>query len=414
MRLAGCLLAVLCALASAGTAAGSASVRFGIQDDAWLSFGPGTLAERVDKLDRLGVDVVRVTLEWHQIEPEPGEFDWSRPDALLQALRARGISPLVTIWGAPRWANGAPTPNWAPLRPADVQRFAHAAAERYPFVRSWLIWNEPNQRRWLRPTSPKAYVARILNPAYRGIKSASPGAKVAGGTTAPRGSTGGLSPVQFIRGMDAAHARLDVYAHHPYPLSPADTPFTGGCGHCETITMSTLERLLREVGNAFPHARVWLTEYAYQTNPPDRTLGVSPVQQARYIAEAALRVRQAPKVDLLVHYLYRDEPELGRWQSGLETARGRAKPGMRATMLPLAQVSRRDTMTRVWGQVRPGKGRQRYVLQRFSGGGWRAVGGAQTTSPRGYLERTVLAGRGTKLRLWYPNERVAGITLLVR
>ena len=405
---------MLCALGAAGTAAGSSSVRFGIQDDAWLSFGPGTLTQRVDKLDRLGVDVVRVTLDWSQIEPERGEYDWSRPDAVLDALRARGISPLLTIWGAPRWANRAPTPNWAPLQPADIQRFARAAAERYRFVRSWLVWNEPNQRRWLRPTSPSVYVKRILNPVYRGIKSANPRAKVAGGTTAPRGSTGGVSPVEFIRGMAAAHARLDAYAHHPYPLSPTDTPFAGGCDHCDTITMSTLERLLREVGRAFPRARVWLTEYAYQTNPPDRTLGVSPAEQARYIAEAALRVRQAPKVDLLIHYLYRDEPELGRWQSGLETVRGRAKPAMRATMLPLAQVSREETATRVWGQVRPGKGRQRYVLQQFRGGGWRAVGGVQTTSPRGYLDRTVLAGKGTKLRLWYPTERVAGVTLVVR
>ena len=41
---------------------------------------------------------------------------------------------------------------------------------------------------------------------------------------------------------------------------------------------------------------------------------------------------------MLIHYLYRDEPELGRWQSGLETISGEAKPALAATMLPLAQV----------------------------------------------------------------------------
>ena len=45
-------------------------------------------------------------------------------------------------------------------------------------------------------------------------------ARVAGGVTAPRGNTGGVSPVQWIRGMGAAKARLDAYAHHPYPLRP--------------------------------------------------------------------------------------------------------------------------------------------------------------------------------------------------
>ena len=91
----------------------------------------------------------------------------------------------------------------------------------------------------------------------------------------------------------------------------------------------------------------------------------------------------------------------------------RAKPALRATMLPLAQVSRKGSTTRVWGQVRPGKGRQRYVLQQLRNGGWKAVGGGRTTSPRGFLEQSVRAGKGTKLRLWYPAGRIAGTTLVV-
>jgi hypothetical protein len=333
---------------------------------------------------------------------------------VLEALRQRGIAAVVTIWGTPRWANGGASPNWAPRNASDVERFARAAASRYRFVRSWLVWNEPNQRRWLRPVSPTVYVTRLLNPAYRGIKAANPAAKVGGGVTAPRGGYQGVSPVAFIRAMARARARLDAYAHHPYPLNRGDTPFTGGCDHCETITMSTLDRLLREVGRAFPLARVWLTEYGYQTNPPDGILGVSPARQARYIGEASLRARTAPKVDMLIHYLYRDEPDLGRWQSGLETLAGRMKPGYWATMLPLAQISRQGATTRIWGQVRPGKGSQRYVLQQRRGDVWRAVGGVRTTSPRGYLEVPLRAGKGTKLRLWYPQERIASPPLVVR
>jgi hypothetical protein len=221
-----------------------------------------------------------------------------------------------------------------------------------------------------------------------------------------------MSPVDFIRGMDSAGARLDAYAHHPYPVYPGDTPFVGGCT-CKTITMATLERLLRLVDRAFPRARVWLTEYAYQTNPPDR-FGVSRLDQARFVGEAARRVYSAPKVDMLIHYLYRDEPDLGRWQSGLETLDGRPKPALTATMLPLAQVSRTGGRTTVWGQVRPGDGRQRYALQKRERGRWVSVGGTRTTSARGYLRRTVVAGKGTKLRLWYPARRLASPTLVVR
>ena len=108
--------------------------------------------------------------------------------------------------------------------------------------------------------------------------------------------------------------------------------------------MATLGRLLNEVARTYPKARVWLTEYGYQTNPPDRLLGVSPAKQARYLAEA-VAVPPCSRVDLLVHYLYRDEPSLGRWQSGLTTVRGQPKPALAAAMLPLVQVSRKASTT---------------------------------------------------------------------
>jgi hypothetical protein len=414
MRILGAVLASACAFGVfAGSAHGASGVQFGIQDDAWLEFGPGQLSDRVAKIDRLGLDVVRVTLNWYRAEPSEGSYRWNRSDRILRALRARGLKPVVTLWGTPAWANGGGAPNIAPLRGEDFERFAYDAAQRYPFVSHWVMWNEPNKPTWLKPASATTYVSRILNPGYRGVKAANRRARVAGGVTGPRAGKGGVSPVDFIRAMDRAGARLDAYAHHPYPVFPGDTPYEGGCGQCKVLTMASLERLVLFVGQAFPHARIWLTEYAYQTNPPD-VFGVSRDEQARFIAEAARRVHQAPKVDMLIHYLYRDEPELARWQSGLETVKGEAKPALAATMLPLAQVERRGTRTIVWGQVRPGNGRQRYVLQRLTGGSWTAVGGSAATDSRGYLRRTVSAPRGTKLRIWYPAGRLSSPTLVVR
>ena len=412
-------LALACALlvvpASAPPRAAAApSFRFGIQDDAWLEFGSGSIDQRVATLARLGVDVVRVTLHWQEIEPTQGEYEWGRDDALLRSLRAHGLTPLVTIWGTPAWANGSRSPNWAPLRSDAMAEFARAAAERYPFVRYWLVWNEPNQRRWLRPVSPSVYVDRLLNPAYAAIKQVLPAAKIGGGVTAPRGGSGGMSPIAFLRGIDRAGGRLDAYAHHPYPLSPTETPSSGGCGHCETVTMATLPRLLQEVERSFPRARVWLTEYGYQTNPPDRLLGVSPAKQAQYLADASRRAAVLPRVDLLVHYLYRDEPSVGRWQSGLTTVTGKPKPALAAAMLPLVQVSRNGSTTVLWGQVRPGSGPQRYVVQVRRGAGWSALGGTRTTTANGSLTCVVTAPRGLQLRLWYPARRLAGPTIVVR
>jgi hypothetical protein len=405
--------ALASSLAIAAPAGASPYVRYGLQDDAWLAYGPGTLDERLDTLDRMGVKLVRYTLQWSEIEGRHGTYAWSRSDAILRGLHERGLVPVVTIWGSPRWANGGRTPNWAPRSKWWLAGFARRAAERYPFVRHWLIWNEPNQRRWLRPTSARTYTQTLLNPAYAALHRATPGVKVGAGVTAPRGSTGGVSPIAFIRGMGAAHARLDAYAHNPYPLRRFETPRSGGCGHCETITMATIDRLVREVGNAFGRKRIWLTEYGYQTNPPDRLLGVSHALQARYLADAAQRAYATPYVDMLIQYLYKDEPDSSRWQSGLVTAGGSQKTSRRAAVLPLAQVSRSGLRTVMWGQVRPEEGPQRYVLQQFRAGGWRSVGGVRTTTARGFLTRTVRAGHGAKFRLWYPRATMASPLLTI-
>jgi hypothetical protein len=384
-------------------------IRYGIQDDAWLLGGPGTFEERLDKVEGLGVDVVRVNIRWDRVAPRrpttptsdlDEAYRWAEPDVLLEGLRAHGITPVVTLVGTPRWANGGRASNWAPKSASSFANFASAAAARYPFVRNWVIWNEPNKYWQLRPTSAKTYVTLLLNPAYVALKRADRRNVVAGGVTAPRGGRGSVSPMRWIRGMRAARARLDAYAHNPYAVSRRETPLTGGCSRCETLTMASLDRLLAEVTRAFGRKRIWLTEYGYQTNPPDRTLGVSQATQARFLAEAALRAYRTPRVDMLIHFLVRDEAHVGRWQSGLFTFSNAPKLSAAAFPLPLAQVSRRGAVATLWGQVRPGSGRQTYRLRYSTGGGWRWLGGTRTTSSRGYLTLAVRMRRGTRIQLW--------------
>ncbi|NUT55631.1 MAG: radical SAM protein, partial [Thermoleophilia bacterium] len=117
-------------LFAASAAQASPNVRFGIQDDAWLVHGGGTLDDRLDRLERLGVDVVRFNLHWDLIEPTKGQYAWEDSDEVLRGLRARGIPAVVGIVGAPRWANGGRTPNFAPGA-ASFASFARAAARRY-------------------------------------------------------------------------------------------------------------------------------------------------------------------------------------------------------------------------------------------------------------------------------------------
>ena len=390
----------------------SPSIRYGVQDDAWLRYGPGTLNARLDRLQTLGVDLVRINVSWSDVERSEGHFRWNSYDSIVKGLHNRGIDVVLTLVSTPAWANGGQGTNWAPVNGTAFADFATAAAHRYPYVTRWLIWNEPNQRRWLIPTDPAVYVKRLLNPAYAAIHHVLRHALVGGGVTAPRAATGGVSPLAWIKGMAAANAHLDAYAHNPYPLSPAETPFTGGCTHCSTLTMATLPQLVADVGHAFgKNTRIWLTEYGYQTDPPDNFLGVSLDQQALYISEAAMRAYLQPRVDMLINYLVQDEPDVARWQSGILTATGAEKPSYQAFEMPLTVESRSRTSLTLWGQIRPGDGSQPYVLQELQGDKWLQVGNAGRTSSRGFFTRRVPAAAGASFRVLQLTRGLASSTV---
>jgi hypothetical protein len=412
--LAALLAVTACVLLGPPGAGASSHVQYGIQDDAWLLYGPEPPAQRIEILQQLGVDVVRMTLRWDSVarrlpddarDPADPAYHWDLYDPILERLQDAGIGVVMTLWGTPEWANGGGKPNRMPNSATSLASFAYAASTKYPWIRRWTVWNEPNLQLFLRPNFPSLYVSRLLNPTYRALKEADTRNLVAGGVTSPRRTPSGLSPIAWIRGMRAAHAHLDAYAQNPYPVRPNETPSRGGCWHCAEFTMATLPKLIDEVRRDFgSRTRIWLTEYGYNSKPPSRWLGVSNVLQARYVAEAALRAYLAPRVDLLIHFLVRDEPNGERWTSGVLTSRGKAKPSFSAYALPLAQVSRHGKRTMLWGQVRPRSGSQPYRLQQLRGGRWRWIGGTRLTSGAGYIRRVVTAGRGSKFRLWSPRD----------
>jgi hypothetical protein len=413
----------LALLVPGGTSA-STHIQYGVQDDAWLLYGPESPQQRIQILQRLGVDVVRLTLRWDTVaqsvpadprNPEDPAYDWELYDSLLQRLHDAHIAVLISLWGTPEWANGGRKPNYLPTDASALASFAYAAATKYSWITRWTIWNEPNVRLFLIPNSPGLYVTRLLNPAYRALKSVNPRNLVAGGVTSPRKTPSGVSPIAWIRGMRVAHALLDAYAQNPYPVRPGETPTSGGCWSCTEITMATLPKLIAEVKRSFgSRTRIWLTEYGYNSKPPSRWLGVSNALQARYVGEAALRAYLSSRVDILIHFLVRDEPNGRRWTSGFLTSRGKMKPSFAAYALPFAQVSQRGAHRTVWGQVRSRSGRQPYRLQQLRGRRWQWVGGTQLTTRDGFFRRVVTAAPGTRLRFWSPRDRRYSLPITAR
>jgi hypothetical protein len=182
------------------------------------------------------------------------------------------------------------------------------------------------------------------------------------------------------------------------------------CRYCTgVLSLAHLEQLIREVKRDFGPKRIWLTEYGYETNPPDPN-GVSWGLQSQYLAEAAMRAATAPYVDLLIQFMVQDEARSNGWQSGLLSSIGLPKPAFNSFMLPIAVAARTRTRTTIWGQVRPGTGRRPYQLQR------RAPTGAPgaVTAANGIYTRIVSAPPGTRFRVLSPEIATSSRPVLVR
>jgi hypothetical protein len=337
----------------------------GMLDDANTLGDPGTT---FPLLKTLNAQVVRMTLNWRAVasqqpgsarDPADPAYNWSRYDRAIQAAADNGVSVLLTIWGTPAWANGDQATQRPPLDAASLYDFAYAAATRYsgtytdssgtklPRVRLWLAWNEPNNPIDLAPQYERvngkwvmvaavAY-AKICTAVYGGVHAAARGVKVACGATAPRGNNepGGsrpsISPIAFLRGVKAAGLRtFDAWAHHPYYGSRFETPRTKPPAAQNAVELGNINVLISELTRLYGRKRLWITEYGYQTNPPDTFFGVSWAKQAAYLTQAFAIARANPRIDLMTWFLLKDDVPLGGWQSGLMTSDGRKKPAFTA------------------------------------------------------------------------------------
>ncbi len=70
--------------------------------------------------------------------------------------------------------------------------------------------------------------------------------------------------------------------------------------------------------------------YGYPTNPPALMFVVSYANQSAWLTQAYRISRGTPRIDMMLWFLIKDEPNLGGWQSGLETVTGKKKPAWAA------------------------------------------------------------------------------------
>jgi len=345
----------------------------------------GNPATAFATLKTLKVQVLRVNLYWggnkwavansKPSDPtDPGDpaYNWSLYDRLVQYAKTYNIQVMFSILFTPGWANGGQARTVAPTDMQDLQDFAYAAAERYsglwtppswqrnaslgigngplPKVSMWTAWNEPNNPIWLSPQYKKvggkwviwsAYqYAKICNAIYAGIHSPAlgplPGEQVACGVTGPKGndaptsSRPSVDPLSFLGAANSAGMKtFDVYAHQPYANSGNEAPDYVPKGNtARRIQLGNINVLLAKISALYGPKHLWITEYGYQTNPPDTSIfGTSWANQAKYMQQAYAIARKNPRIDMMLWFLVRDEPNIvSGWQSGLETVAGKRKP----------------------------------------------------------------------------------------
>jgi hypothetical protein len=378
------LLAAATALAAALVAVPSAvaakGMLVGLYDEP-QTFGNSTRAFPL--MRTLRAQVVRVNLYWGSaagrtgtglgvakrrpakpLDPNDKAYDWSLYDRTVQLAKRYRLRVVFAIYGTPGWANRRRAPNVPPTRMTDLRNFAYAAAKRYsgtfrpggtdasyaaplPAVRLWLAWNEPNNPVFLRKQYRKVRgrwvvqsavdYAKICNAVFSGIKTTLlRGEKVGCGVTAPRGnnsprsSRASVSPLAFLRAAKrAGMKRFDAYAHHPYYGSARETP-TSRPRARTAVQLGNIGDLIKELTRLYGKKRVWITEYGYQTRPPDRFFGVSYAKQAAYLRQAYGIARKNPRIDMMLWFLLRDQRALSGWQSGLMTLSGKRKPAFTA------------------------------------------------------------------------------------
>jgi hypothetical protein len=396
-----------------------------MQDDGQVR---GQTARTLDEFDRLGVDIVKLNLYWDEVAPngrrkprgfdgaDPADYSWSNYGEAINGIIDRGMRPFLSLGGrGPRWATGS-RGRRGTYRPnaTEFGRFAEAAGRRFPEVDIWSIWNEPNLYSWLGPqrrqrvpVSPSIY-RKLYLAGHRGLRASGNDDTILLGELMPRGGTDRrkVPPLQFLREMAclnrdyrqyrgrAAELRgcsrvgripTSGFAYHPYTLAGGpsvnearDDAAIGQLGRVR----ATLDKLARR-GKLPRRLKIWITEFGYQTRPPD-PFG-TPIGRAPNLMDLSEWIAfRNPRVATYAQYQLCDNDF---WQSGLR--RENCLPKRRvyqAFRMPLFVRARGRNRVEVFGALRSAVGGRAQVESKAPGGRYRSRGSA-SVNRAGYFRR---------------------------
>jgi hypothetical protein len=337
------------------------------------------------------------------------------------------LTPPVPAWAIPA---GEPTQSEARGKApnaAEFEQFIEALGKRYsgtfvppgqttaiPRVSYWGVWNEPNVTGWLNPwysRLPGGGSELLQPPLYRALLNAVWGGLAATGHTSATdtilvgetANSGVGTVTQFIdnlyclkpnlkplRGKAAQRAgcpsspsrakfvaanpalfHATGFAHHPYGFNaPPGRPYPLRTW-ITMYNLLTIERQLNQIFASYGKRRpggvpLYLTEYGYESNPPNPFVRNSPAQQAAWLNEAEYMAFRDPYVRSFNQFeLVDSHPNAAQkpgsyaywttsFQMGLQLDNLKLKPAYGAFRIPiwLPQPQHAGRVV-VWGQLRP-------------------------------------------------------------
>ena len=373
----------------------------------------------------------------------------------------------------PAYASSPPPATTIPSLPVSTSS-ADDGRPTLPRVTRWSFWNEANFPSWLTPqwkrvgrryraVSPTLY-RHLVDAGWKGLRATGhSNDTILLGETAPYGPhdpehpgvKGLMSALHFIRELYCLDTRYRPFrgraarvrgcpstaasrgrfrarhpglfeatgwAHHAYSLHRPPT-FRGRRKDASPIgAISRLTRVLDRAqfrwGAVSGDWPIWITEYGYQTRPPDPFRGVSWFHQASWMSWAEYLAYLNPRVDSFAQFLLRDDAPRTRyprrdkrrwitWQSGLLTTDGEAKPSRDEFRLPIHATpsrARRGRSIRVFGMFRtaaydtPIDARIEFTR---SGESWETLANVTVTNPRGYLLARVRPPGTGRIRIFW-------------
>lgn len=285
---------------------------FGAQVHAmWSDYTDDQRGRVLDQLRAAGATWVRIDLGWKTLQPTRRDaYDpWgvAFADRVVEMATARGLTPLITLWLTPAWANGGKGDRVLPTDPADYARVAAWAARRWAGkVGAWEVWNEANSPSFMVGADPVAYT-RLLRAAYPAFKSGDPAAQVVFSGTE-------YNDDRWIARAYAAGARgsFDVMATHPYQGRADAAPETPDDGTIWTLRHAeAVHRLMVAQGDG--HKPLWFTEFGWSSHGRSNEglanwdRGVSEQQQGEYLVRTLrLVAAEMPYVTNVFWYSDRD------------------------------------------------------------------------------------------------------------